>query len=316
MKKWIITAVALVIVGAIVSFGAASAVHFNFEKLGSVKYETNTYAVTERFSEIFVTASTEMVSFRPAENGKCAVVCLVEENIKHEVAVIDGTLTIKPIENQNPSLHFGLFPKSAEITVYLPESVYSDLRIETDTGDINIPADFAFDSIAIKGNTSDVTCLASAKNGIEIALSTGDVSISDVAAGSVDLKTTTGGICSESVKCEGDVHIRVDTGKVKLQDMTCRNLTSEGTSGDIALDHVVAAGTFSIIRDTGDVEFDESDAAAIFVKTNSGDVIGSLLTEKEFITETDTGKVEVPKSITGGRCEISTDTGDIRIEVR
>ena len=40
-----------------------------------------------------------------------------------------------------------------------------------------------------------------------------------------------------------------------------------------------------------------------------------VLSAKVFITETDTGKVEVPKSVTGGRCEIETDTGDIQITV-
>ncbi len=316
MKKWIITAVALVIVGAIVCFGTAAAVHFDFEKLDSVQYETNTYAVKESFRGIAVTASEEKVFFKPAEDGKCTIVCFEEENREHRVSVIDGTLTIKPVDNQKFSLHFGVYTRNPEITVYLPESVYSDLRIETDTGDINIPEDFVFDSVAIKGHTSDVTCLASAKNGIDIALSTGDVSISDIAAGSVDLQTTTGGIYAESVKCEGDMHILVDTGKVNLQDMSCRNLTSEGTTGDITLNNVIASDTFSIMRDTGDVEFRASDAAAVFVQTSTGDVTGSLLTEKVFITETDTGKVEVPKSIIGGRCEISTSTGDIRIKVR
>ena len=39
------------------------------------------------------------------------------------------------------------------------------------------------------------------------------------------------------------------------------------------------------------------------------------LSDKVFLTETDTGKVDVPKSITGGRCEITTDSGDITVEV-
>ncbi|MBQ9321120.1 MAG: DUF4097 family beta strand repeat protein [Eubacterium sp.] len=316
MKKWIITAVTLVIVGAVICFAAAAAMHFDFGKLDNGKYETNTYTVDESFRGISITASTEKVFFKPAEDGKYKVVCLEEENIKHEVAVINGTLTIDPVDNRKFIDHFGFYSRTPQITVYLPKSVYSDLRIETDTGDINIPAGFTFDSIAIKGDTSDVTCLAAAETGIGIDITTGDISLVSVTAGSIDLKTTTGRISAESVKCEGDVHIRVDTGRVKLQDMTCRNLTSEGTTGDITLNNVIAADMFTIIRDTGDVEFNASDAVTVFVQTDTGDVTGSLLTAKVFITETDTGKVEVPKSITGGRCEIRTDTGDIRIEVR
>ena len=72
----------------------------------------------------------------------------------------------------------------------------------------------------------------------------------------------------------------------------------------------------NIERDTGSVRFDGCDGDAIYVETDTGDVTGTLLTDKVFITKTDTGSVDVPKSINGGRCEISTDTGDIRIEIR
>ena len=51
------------------------------------------------------------------------------------------------------------------------------------------------------------------------------------------------------------------------------------------------------------------------VSTDTGDVTGSLLSAKVFVVTTDTGTVQVPKSTAGGRCEISTDTGDIRITV-
>ena len=64
-----------------------------------------------------------------------------------------------------------------------------------------------------------------------------------------------------------------------------------------------------------DVSFESFDAAEIFIKTDTGDVEGELLSAKVFIAKTDTGKINVPSTATGGRCEISTDTGDIRITV-
>jgi len=68
--------------------------------------------------------------------------------------------------------------------------------------------------------------------------------------------------------------------------------------------------------DTGDVKFDGCDAAEIFVETDTGDVKGSLLTDKIFIVQTDTGSVDVPKTATGGKCEITTSTGDINISIK
>ena len=64
----------------------------------------------------------------------------------------------------------------------------------------------------------------------------------------------------------------------------------------------------------GDVEFNGCDADEIYVKTNAGNVTGSFLSNKVFIVDTDTGSVDVPKTETGGRCEINTHTGDIKIK--
>ena len=87
------------------------------------------------------------------------------------------------------------------------------------------------------------------------------------------------------------------------------------SSGDISLKNVISTEKISVERSTGDVTLDRSDAAELFIMTSTGDVEGSLLTNKVFITKTDTGRIDVPNSIIGGRCEITTDTGDIKISI-
>lgn len=51
------------------------------------------------------------------------------------------------------------------------------------------------------------------------------------------------------------------------------------------------------------------------MQTDTGDITGTLLTEKVFAAKADTGDVDVPKTATGGKCEIITNTGDIQIKV-
>lgn len=65
---------------------------------------------------------------------------------------------------------------------------------------------------------------------------------------------------------------------------------------------------------TGSVHLDGCDAAALSIETSTGDVAGSLLTEKVFAAETSTGKIDVPKSTTGDLCEIKTSAGSIRMD--
>ena len=60
--------------------------------------------------------------------------------------------------------------------------------------------------------------------------------------------------------------------------------------------------------------FDRCDAAELSITTDTGDVKGTLLSDKVFIARTDTGRVHVPETTNGGKCKITTSTGDIIFE--
>ena len=137
----------------------------------------------------------------------------------------------------------------------------------------------------------------------------------DLSAGSLDVTVSTGHITASQIRCNGDTSIQVTTGKAFLRDMTCNALTSTGNTGDLVLENVTAAQSFSIIRSTGDVTFKGCDAGELSVKTDTGDISGSLRSDKLFIAQTGTGHIHVPKTVTGGRCEMTTSTGDIEITV-
>ena len=57
------------------------------------------------------------------------------------------------------------------------------------------------------------------------------------------------------------------------------------------------------------------DGFNIVIKTDTGDVKGSFASPKNVIASSDTGSVRVPSDHSGERCEITTDTGDIRITI-
>lgn len=97
--------------------------------------------------------------------------------------------------------------------------------------------------------------------------------------------------------------------------MRCNRLTSGGSTGTAVLQNVVAEASISVERSTGDVRLDRCDAGELSVKTSTGSVTGSLPTEKVFVTHTDIGRVDLPATAVGGKCEISTTTRDIRIRI-
>ncbi|MBE6644175.1 MAG: DUF4097 domain-containing protein [Ruminococcaceae bacterium] len=315
MKAWLIVAAFFIAIG-IITFAVIMTINgWDFTKLGTGKYETNTYELNEEFSTISIITDTADIVFVPSDDEKCKVVCYEVEKEKHSVSVADGVLTVNAVDTRKWYDHIGINFKTQKITIYLPEAEYSSLSIEASTGDTKIPNDFKFENIDISVSTGDVNCFASATETIKIAATTGDISVADISAGLLDLSVSTGQVTVSNVICSGNVKIGVSTGDTLMSDVECKSVISNGSTGDIVLKNVIAAETFSIERSTGDVKFDGSDAAEIYIETDTGDVRGSLLSDKTFIVNTDAGKESYPKGTTGGRCEITTDTGDIIITI-
>ncbi len=316
VKVWLIVAASLVLLGIIIFGGVLAMAKWDIFELMTTKYETNTYEISDTFGNVCVNTDTADIVFLPSDDGKCKVVCYEAEKMKHSVSVSEGALSVNITDTRKWYDHISLFSVGhSMITVYLPKSENISVLLKNSTGSINLPKEFTFDSIDISGSTGDVKCYSSATGSIKIKRSTGDISIENIAAASVDLSVSTGKITALGVKCEGDLNISVSTGKSNLTDIKCKDLISTGDTGDIHLKSVVASGNFSIERSTGDVRFEGCDASELFVTTDTGDVAGSLLSNKVFITRTDTGDISVPSSVEGGRCEITTDTGDININI-
>ena len=313
---WLITGGAIILIGLSVIVLAMSETGWDLRNL-SGKYVTTEHEITQDFNDISIDSDTERISFILSDDEKCKVVCSEPENMKHTVAVSGGALKISVKDERKWFERISLFSSDQfKTTVYLPKKDYTSLVIDTDTGDIDIPKDFAFKNIDISGSTCDVKCSASAEGKTGIKLSTGDIRLDGVDTGELELSVSTGAVTLQKITCKGGITVGVSTGKAELSDVKCGSLTSSGSTGVIHMDNVTATGAFNIDRSTGDITFDSCDAAELYIKTSTGSVSGTLLSDKVFITDTSTGDIDVPKTITGGRCEITTTTGDIRISIK
>lgn len=316
MKIWLIIAASLVLLGCVIFGGVMTIQKWAFTKLSTNKYETNNYEINEKYKNISIVTDTTDIVFIASENTKCYVECYERGNAKHSVEVKDGTLVIKEVNSRKWYEHIGINLGSPKISVYIPQGEYGALSIRSSTGDVKIPKDFKFSSIDISGSTGDVTSYASASGKVKMTASTGHINVQGISANELELSVSTGKITASDITCEGNVTAKVSTGKTYLTNITCKNVISNGNTGDIYLKNVIATQQFSIKRSTGDVNLALSDAPEIFVETDTGDVSGALLSEKIFITKTSTGDIDVPKTLRGGKCEITTSTGDIIITVK
>jgi DUF4097 and DUF4098 domain-containing protein YvlB len=295
-KIWIIIATSFILVGGIIFGGVMTVLDWDFSKLSTVKYVTNNYEINEGYKNISVVSKTADIEFVPSNTANSSVVCYEQENAKHSVEVNGDTLVIKLVDTRKWYEHIGISFNNPKITVYIPEGEYGALSVKLSTGDVTVSNDFKFESF-------------------NASASTGDIKAHKISAGTLTLSVTTGNVTVSNVNCEGDIEVSVSTGKTNLTNIRCKNVISSGSTGDMSLKNVVALEKLSVKRSTGDIKLEVCDAAEIFIETDTGDVSGTLISEKVFIIETDTGSINVPKTTQGGRCEITTDTGDITITI-
>lgn len=276
-KIWLIVASSLILFGVILFGGVMTLLKWDFTKLTTVKYETNEYEISENYKNISIVSQTADIKLIPSEGLETTVICHEQSKMKHLVEVREDTLVIEVVDERKWYDHINLNFKTPKITVSIPQADYGAFEVNSTTGNIRL------EKMSV-GN-------------LAFSVTTGKVSVSDV-------------------ECTGDVIVNVTTGRANFENLTCCNLNSSGCTGDISLKNVVGTGCFYIKRVTGDVRFDSSDASAMYIVTTTGDVTGTLLTEKVFSTKVTTGKVSVPQTTSGGACDVETTTGNIKLQIK
>ena len=317
MKKGFITAaVVLSLLGAALFAAAFFASGFDFTKLDTGTYETNSYTVSETFEAIEIRSDEAEIAFKPSGDGKLRVDCVEREKVRHTVTAENGVLKVAVLDTRawyDRLTFFSFKPQS--ITVWLPGERYKALTVDSATGDVSVPDCFSFGEAEITASTGDVSFEASLEGSLKIKTSTGAIRLDGVRAEEIDLSVSTGRIEGKNVDCVKTFSFTVSTGKAVLTGVTASSMTSSGSTGGVRLENAVISGKLHLERDTGDVRFSNCDAGEITVRTSTGDVTGTLRSGKNFVVKTSTGDISVPESTAGGRCEITSSTGDIRISV-
>lgn len=314
---WLSVATLLVVLGGAIFTGTLFAIGFDFQRLSTVKLERATHEITEPFHNISVITNTADVVLVPSKGTTTRVECVEEENLRHTVSLKDGTLIVEVQDTRKWYEHIGIgLFGDASVTIYLPAVEYATLTLRTSTGDVRIQKDLSLGSIDVQTDTGDVMCNASPTSSLKVNADTGDIEIASLTTGTIDLSVDTGDIEICDVNASGAVAIDVGSGDTEIKNLTCSALVTTGDTGDLFMNGVTVGGLLSIRRDTGDVQFYGCDAAEAVIQTTTGDVEGSFVTDKTFVVKSSTGDKRVPQGTTGGRCEITTSTGDIEIEIR
>ena len=274
-------------------------------------------------------------------------------NLEYSSFAVDAATSDVDIKG---SFNFGIFDLAVSTGDIEIEGITADaVSIKVSTGDVELEnvicsgeikhkcstgkleaRDITAGSVSTVGSSGDVEMERLTVSGeVAVERDTGELEIYGAIMGGIVTKTSTGCVVMERVSAAGDIVLESSTGDITLTEIKCSSFSQSSSTGDLRISNaecetfnssasssklcmtsLIVSGTLTAERDSGDVTLDGCDANEIFITTDTGDVRGTLLTDKVFITRTDTGEIDVPETITGGKCKITTDTGDIKIEYK
>lgn len=334
MKKLCIVGAILLVAGIALSALGLGLNGKDTQSMFKSRLAEKTIEVGEDFSNIQINTDTTDIIFAISEDDSCRILCRETEEQPHSAKVENGTLILRQENNRKWYHYIGFHFETPSAEIQLPKEAYEALTLEGDTGDVVIPKALSFADVKIDSDTGDVDVRSQVEKTLAVQLSTGSILVSGTDCKTVNVKTSTGEIRILDVNCESltaksstgrqllenvqaseTIQLTCSTGNIHFTRGSCRNLTTESSTGRQNMEYVVASGDARMESDTGDIRLADFDAATMVITTDTGDVTGTILSDKIFFTETDTGRVEVPRCTSGGSCEITTDTGDIIIQI-
>ena len=278
--------------------------------------KNETIDIIEDFRNIEIRSDTADVAVHCSDDNNCKVTFSNCSKQKHSVEVQDNTLYIKTTNTGKWYEHIAFFSvRAPKIDLFLPRSDYSSLLINANVGDVDVKEGISFANINVSVVTGDVSFCACASGSLNVKSTTGDISVKDISSEEIGLQTSTGDISACSINCAGNINIDVFTGDTGIEKTACKCVTINGATGDIILTDVRAEEKITAKSSFGDLRLRKCDAAELILNSGVGDISASLLTEKRVIAKSSLGDVRVPNSVSGGICNATANTGDIKISI-
>jgi len=312
--KMTIVGIILVVLGCLLFVGCSAANGFDWSRLSTQKYEQKTTTTEEAFQSISITDIFANINFLPAADGVCKIEYEESKNITYDITVSADTLIIKQIDNRKWYHHIGFNFYCPTLTVYLPQSAYNTLTVQSKTSDINVPTDFSFENLKIHVSTGDVSTSADVSGDLNVRTSTGHITVSKASPASVTLSASTGRIEASNLNVSGSFTATSSTGNQKFHNITCSTATMTSSTGDKEISSLTASENLTVTSDTGDSTFRDITCGAASVTTSTGDQNYTNFTCTSANLLADTGDVRMANLIASGHLQIQTDTGDISFD--
>lgn len=320
-KKILIASASVTAAGLILLLGLFIKIKFDPKKLNDVPQKITVHDFDSEFTGIYVETEDADVRFVISENNKTTVTCINET--KDDIfAISNSNLTVKSVKKKktgtvaNPVIDFRE-DNAADITIALPAKSIGDFAVITKNGTVEAEDYFLFETVnaSLSTENGEIHYGVGTTGQCFIENKGGKIFIENLQCDSIDTRIEAGEVHLDSLELKGKLNIESKKGEVYIDGVKCDsfNAVSESCNLDIKDFH----SEVNIVAETesGNMKIRHSDTNVIRIKTVSGDVDASFESPKIYTVTSKSGTVNTPDSLSGGMCDIYSDSGDIRIKI-
>lgn len=312
----IISAVVLLL-GLAAAGGALWYSDFNIKSFDNV-YERDVLESSSLINFITVDSESARVIILPSEDEKCIVKYTGLEPEICSAEITTGNLSVEqksvPVFRGFTGVRF----TESRIDIYLPNSYYESLNVETESGSVSVFDGFSCRKSHIKTESGSVKISFSDDESTSVSVSTqsGSIAAKGInALEDVSLESESGSIIASDIKTD---YLQASTrsGRIEVSDAQVSRSVIDSKSGRIELTDFISFHSLKANTQSGAILLYGVDSENIDMESASGRIAGSLLSQKRFDASSASGSVNVPKSGGDGECRIKTASGSINIEIK
>ena len=329
--KMIIIGIICIVWGCALFVSCSSSEGFDWKRLSLQKYEEKSFATAEDFEAVSIVSDTDNIIILPSADNTTKVEYTASNVLDYDIRVADGKLSIQTLDNRKWYHHINIYTPSITLTIYLPERQYQEFNIQAKTGDVTAVNSFTFGALNIHVSTGDLSLSNLTCDSVALTVSTGDISVSNfkvsgdfyadsstgektfhnVSCNNATITASTGDLFLSNIQASGDVSVESSTGDQKYDNLTCNNATMISSTGDKTISTLTAFGNLTIQSGSGENSFNNIVCNELKVTTSTGRQTYADVSCGATELRADTGKIHMTNLVSSALLNITTDTGDI-----
>ena len=311
-KSPIALAIVFICIGIALILSSLLLSGFDLSFASSLQFTAKEHKVTLPFDSIQVEDIDCNVVLRPSKDNTCTVVGDETSKLFNVVSVENGTLTVRRRDERAWHERILVFGEAnPTLTVYLPVREYDTLSLQTTAGDLRAQAPFVFRKATLKSVSGDVHLTAAIRESLSLSTTSGSIFAEGQTLPSLNASSTSGSITLRRISAN-ELKLFSDSGKIRVEDgVTVETLEAHTTSADMLLSGVTVKKTLHVIGVSGNVALFDTEFADAYVETESGNVAGTLRSQKKFDIQTVSGVVLHPECNEGAPLCVRTVSGNV-----